>query len=684
MGKINVLEKSVAELIAAGEVVTRPSSVVKELLENAIDAGASVVTVEIKRGGVSFIRITDDGCGIERDDVRTAFKNHATSKLKSGEDLEKILTLGFRGEALSSISAVSRVELFTKSENDANGTRYEIAGGEEISLDDAGCPDGTTIIVRDLFYNTPARREFLKKDSTEANNVADVVNKIALSHPEVKIRFISDGKQLMLTPGDGSLMSAAAAVLGKDAEKEFLECGYSGEFMSVKGLVSRSSFSRPTRSRQYLFVNGRSVRLPLLASALDNAFRGSIMTGKYPSCVLFITVDPRLVDVNVHPQKTEVRFKNENEVYSLIYYAVQGALADENSEVRRSLEEDGRRRKSFEAGSEIDQSSFGQPSGETVPAEKSSSKTDVSDILSQINNGAPISSEIYPRKQTVSFTPGQKNYYQPENHGSSTLDVEFSKELSTSRNDFDNKNIEYDLFSSRRQAVINDPSRIDYSAGEDEPGLLPEIDVKEEKSVTPEEQPQSAKANEEPFRVIGEAFGVYVIVQTEKHLYCIDKHAAHERIIYNRLVSRERDNYSQLMLPQRVSLDMREYDALLNNLDVLSQAGYDVQDFGAGSVVVCACPVELSGEDINSVIAELAQRFLNHSRDALNEKLDWLYHSTACRAAIKANDASSPAELEQLARDVLFDDNVRHCPHGRPVLMEISKYELDKMFGRIQ
>jgi len=610
MGKINKLPRSIWELIAAGEVVERPASVVKELMENSIDAGADTITVEIQSGGIRYIRITDNGCGIAREDVPNAFVSHATSKIEKAADLDAIGTLGFRGEALSSIAAVSQVEMLTKTADEAIGTRIEIRGGESVSLDDAGCPDGTTIIIRDLFYNTPARMKFLKSDKSEGMAVAGVVDKLALSHPEVGIRFIKDGKQLMLTSGNGSLKDAIYSVYGREFADTLLECEYELNGLKAKGFISKPHESRGSGSMQIFFVNNRFIKSKTACAALNEAYKNSIMVGRFPACVLFIELAPELVDVNVHPAKTEVRFSNEKAVFDLIYYTAKNTLAVDTSRPQVSIN---KQRQNF-------------------------------DILAK-----PV-----PETKQESFY----DYKEPAASYNQSYNVAF-----------------------------HDAADAVYGESED----LPDLTVKT--SRTPVREPEKASVTqieenenkEVSFRYLGEAFRTYIFAEYNGKLVIIDKHAAHERMLYNKLKEQTGEADSQLLLkPVSVLLSKEEYIAVVENTEVMNKCGFEIEDFGNGTVIVRACPLNLEGGDITGIVGEMASYLVNNKRSVEPEKLDWLYHNIACRAAIKAGNIQTDYELIEFTKQLLADESIRFCPHGRPVLVEMTKYELDKQFGRIQ
>ncbi|MBQ8210527.1 MAG: DNA mismatch repair endonuclease MutL [Clostridia bacterium] len=640
MPKINILPKHLAELIAAGEVVERPSSVVKELMENSIDAGATKITVEIKNGGVRYIRITDDGCGIDREDIRAAFISHATSKIKVQEDLDSIFTLGFRGEALASVAAVSHIEMLTKTAESDVGTRYLISGGTEEEIDDAGCPDGTTIIIRDLFYNTPARMKFLKKDITEGNYVTEAVQRIALSHPEVSITLIKDNRRTLFTPGDGRLLTVITEVFGKEFASGLIEAEGGTDAIKVRGYISKPVFARANRSMQHCFVNGRYVKLPVSASALDNAYKNRIMVGKYPSCVLFLTVDPRTVDVNVHPAKTQVRFASEKNVYDAVYFTAVGALDKKDTPVAVKPQIKNTQ-PLFTEKTPVRQVE--------MPQEKISLSIDVpKPVKTEKPPVAPVHTSVKPEAvPKTTYTLNQTDFY-------------YKNEKT------DDESLDEILLSNPTKTVKEEIT-------------LPKMEtVPEIKEAEPEKEDKIT-----PIRVIGEVFGTYILIEQDNKLLFMDKHAAHERIIFNSLKKRDRKIYSQLLLaPITVTLGARDYAAVMNNLDIFEKSGYCVEDFGEGTVIVRECPTELSDSDIRAVVEEMADKLACDSSNPEPEKLEWLYHSTACRAAVKAGDNLTVTEMESLAKQVLFDDEVRYCPHGRPVLLTMSEYEIKKLFGR--
>ena len=627
MPKINVLAKEVYQLIAAGEVVERPSSVVKEMIENSVDAGAKNITVEIKNGGSTYIRITDDGCGISREDVKKVFVSHATSKIKESDDLDRIATLGFRGEAMASISAVARVQLLTRTPDAEIGTRYEIAGGQELEIADAGCPVGTTIVVADLFYNTPARMKFLKKDVTEANAVAGVVERIAVSHPEISFRFIRDGKQALVTSGNGDLKSTVYSVFGRDFAQSLVPVDYEINNMRVSGFVTKPSMSRKSRGMQFFFINSRLVKSQTAMAALEQAYRNSIMVGRFPGCVLNIECNTSFVDVNVHPAKIEVRFANEKPVFELVYYGVKNAI-------------------------------------EMLDTPKEASFSSAKPAQTTVNGRIDF------------FKPQQDNVTQMQFKQEQSAD-DFWRVASTSPV---SKKSEYDEgFDNGAQKTARlDLEKITRPTAEEKTGNEP-------KAVEPLPKKDSAQEVDIPdFRLVGEIFKTYIIIEMDGDCYMIDKHAAHERMNYEALKASTQIASQVLLTPEAVRLSREEYNAVISNLDLYSKCGFLIEDFGNSTVLVRECPSILDGEDVAGLVQETSAKLLEGKTDITPEQMDWIFHSTSCRAAVKAGDKTSPYEMELFVKKLLANPNIRYCPHGRPVMIKLSKYDIEKQFGRIQ
>ena len=661
MPKIKVLPKEIAELIAAGEVVERPASVIKELMENAIDAGSSSVTVEIKNGGITYIRVTDNGCGISREDIRNAFISHATSKISTRDDLYAIGTLGFRGEALASIAAVSNVEVLTRTTEEETGTRYCISAGEETLVDDAGCPLGTTIVVRDLFFNTPARMKFLKKDVSEANAVAGIVDKIALSNPDVSIRFIREGKSALFTSGSGDLKTAAYEIFGKDFSDGLIEADYSFESVQISGLISKPTKSRPNRNMQFFFVNGRLVKSGTASAALSEAYKNSIMVGKFPYCVLNITTAPGLVDVNVHPAKTEVRFANERTVFSAIYYAAKNALERRDEAPKVSIPRTPQTELFEPARPKTEQMRLPEKQPDFWNR-MSSSEYRSAQQTEKPRYSYPQQSAPAPREDIVSVASPDKK---PE-----TADTEPST-------------IQHFLDAQRAKkeetAVIEADIRLELS---EKAATLP--DEKPKETARALDTAVDEKPAELPVTVIGEAFKTYIIVQQGESIFLVDKHAAHERMLFNELVKNDSKRSTQMLLtPITVTLSKEEYSSVLDNLDMLMQAGFAVEDFGYSVVIVRECPMEISADEVADVVAELAGYLVENRQKLISEKKEWLFSLMACKAAIKGGMYTTEYERELFIKRLFASPEIRYCPHGRPVMIEITRRELEKNFGRV-
>lgn len=681
MGVINVLDKHIAELIAAGEVVERPASVIKELVENSIDAGAKNITVEIKNGGTTFMRVTDDGCGILKEDIKVAFLRHATSKVKFENDLDCISTLGFRGEALASICAVSRLQLITRNKNEEIGSSYEIDGGEEVSFDDAGCPIGTTFIIRDLFYNIPARAKFLKKDVSEGNAVSNIIDKTALSHPEIAFTYIKDGKQALKTFGDGKLISSIYSVFGKDFANGLIPVEYELDAIKIKGYVSKPVNSRPNRNMQNFFINGRYVKTRTAMVAIEEAFKGSIMVGKFPSCVLNIKLPFEMIDVNVHPAKIEVRFINERPVFDAVYHAVKSAL----------IKFDSRKNASFKNNTAFNERSNFNP----------------------FNNAQAILSKKPETPKSAPAVSAKQDVMQKEDSFNPFENVSFNSEENDKTKEHKRKNIDNIKLSDSgnpfsiisKQAVNNAKKEASFKpqqqiiptiVTEAELEIIKTEEIESENSVKENKEfdfvdtesnsaPVLINQNETEIRYIGEAFGTYIIAEkNKKEILFIDKHAAHERMIYEKLKAEKAASFSQILLqPITVMLEKSEYDAAINNLDMFKSCAFDVEDFGNSTVIVRSAPQYLDAADISDCIAEMADYIAIGKNDIFTEKMDWFYHNVACRSAIKAGNKSTPQELIDIVKKLEENPQIKYCPHGRPVCIVMTKNEIEKQFGRV-
>lgn len=659
-----MLSKEISELIAAGEVIERPSSVIKELVENSIDSGARHITVEIKNGGTTYMRVTDDGCGMSFEDVPRAFLRHATSKIAAKEDLDNILTLGFRGEALASVSAVSRVELMTKQRGETYGTLYNIEGSAETFHDKGGSPDGTTIIIRDLFYNVPARRKFMKKDVAEANSVSQILQKITMSHPDISFRFIRDNRTEFNSSGDGELISAVYAVYGRDFTRDLLAMNYEYAGIRISGFTVKPLYSKNNRAFQNFFVNGRYVRSKLCSSALENAYTNMIMTGKFPACVMLIDLPPSAMDVNIHPAKAEVRFTNERDVSDAVYYAVKNALMENGLiyefELKPRVDWT---KKNDEEDNSVQQEFMFTPVDEIEKAESALKAAEYVGSVTEKPTEADDDEEDFGELETAEIKP-------------------------------------FDVYG---KPAVRETAREQAAAPQHEEAV-----PKAEKSPEPvsgfsyissksfektEAAPKAEKAQAETksewtdkpkIRVIGEAFGVYIIAEVEdKTMVMIDKHAAHERIIFERLKSRNCRQYSQMLMTGiSVLLTADEFSAMETNAELLEDMGFSFDFSQRPCVVARAVPTFVMELDMEEIISEIAENLRLYRHDPQSHALDDMLHTVACKSAIKGNDKNDITELQALAEQVYSNENIRHCPHGRPVMFTMSKTNIEHQFGR--
>ena len=703
MGVINVLDKHIAELIAAGEVVERPSSVIKELVENSIDAGAKNITVEIKNGGTTFMRVADDGCGIYRDDIKKAFLRHATSKVKTANDLDMISTLGFRGEALASISAVSRLQVITKNENEEIGSCYEIEGGDEISLEEAGCPTGTTFVIRDLFYNIPARSKFLKKDVAEGNAVSALMDKIVLSHPEVAFTFIRDGKQVLRTFGDGKLLSAIYSVFGKDFAKGLIPVDYTLDSVSVKGYISKPINARPNRNMQNFFINGRFVKTRTGMAALEEAYKGSIMVGKFPSAVLQLTVPYEIIDVNVHPAKIEVRFINERPVFDAIYHAVKTALQQGDERKQIHFKEN----TAFNEIKKVNPFNNAQAvfaKAENTPAEKPIKP--IERIEPVLKNSEPKPYNPFDELDLKDEKPKPVSIDNLKMSDSSNPFDIYSKQAIKRNSELENKKAEFSKqkLEKAEQLILKATQQEDsltkqeitvddLTAESTETPIETEVskeEVKPLKGISENKTDNNDALTELPkeqtkLRFLGEAFNTYIIVEkNDNEVLIIDKHAAHERIIYEKLKADSGSaNVQYLLTPITVTLDKIDYDAAVSNLDMFAKCSFDVEDFGNGTLLVRSAPQYLAATEIADCITEMSGYIASGKKDIYTEKMDWFYHNVSCRSAIKAGNKSTVQELMDIAWTLEKNPQIKYCPHGRPICIVMTKYEIEKQFGRL-
>ena len=644
MPKILQLSTHVANLIAAGEVVERPASVVKELLENAVDAGATHITVEIRDGGMTFLRVTDNGCGMAPEDAKTAFLRHATSKLRTADDLAAIHTMGFRGEALAAIASVSRIDLMTKTADSNTGTSLTLEAGTVTDETEAGCPNGTTIIVRDLFFNTPARMKFMKSDSVEGSRVTAAVQLQALAHPEVSFRFLRDGKEILTTPGTGGLESAVYCVYGRETGA-MVPVNAVWEQYTLTGYTSKPTNARPSRSLQTFFVNGRPVRSKLLIAALEEAYRNQMMIGKFPSCVLHLNLPANAVDVNVHPSKTEVKFLNEKAVFDCIHYGILGALNKAADRPDMRFKPQPTQQKKQEPAT----TSSTQPKQENffrtmTASEFKQFSTAVKDMpqpkpSAAIATAAAVERAVPTHVRETVVTPAPEKAAEP-----ASVSVKTPTPL---------------------PAAVLPPLP--------EPISLPE----------PEEQQQFSMPEVAPWRMVGELYQSYILVEQGEDAYLIDKHAAHERILFDKLKSNQEVISSQTLLcPLTCRVSPAEAAALLSNQPLLEELGFQIEEFGDNTVLVRHIPMDLSSDSACDSLTAIASNLINGRRESSSTVRDELLHTVACKAAIKAGWKTNEAELLALAKQVMEDDSLKHCPHGRPICISLSKKHLEKQFKR--
>ena len=646
MPKIIQLSPHIANLIAAGEVVERPASVVKELLENAVDAGASKITVEIRDGGMTFLRVTDNGCGMAPQDARTAFLRHATSKLRTAEDLAAIGTMGFRGEALAAIASVSRIDLMTKTAGSLSGTSLTLEAGNIVEESEVGCPDGTTIIIRDLFFNTPARMKFMKSDTVEGSRVTAAVQMQALAHPEVAFQLIRDGKQVLSTPGNGGLQAAVYCIYGRECA-QMINVDSRWESYRLTGYVSKPTDARPSRALQTFFVNNRPVKSKLLTAALEEAYRNQIMVGKFPSCVLHLTLPPNAVDVNVHPAKTEVKFLSEKAVFDCVHYGVLGALNK-------------------------------TPDRPAVQFKQSTPSPSSTSLRTSPQTGVAISSKPAESKKDFfrtmtpeeykTFSTALKDAPQPKKEAAAATVAKIERPSNMPLREF-----------------VMLPKVQETAAAEIS---LPKPQPKPDPVPVPQPEPEmEQEAIEMPaeiqWRMVGELYNSYIIVEQGDNAYLIDKHAAHERILFEKLKANQEKISSQLLLtPIPVRLNPSAAAELLSNTALLEELGFEIEEFGENTVLLRQIPMDLSPDEAAATAETMASDLLSGRKERKDTVRDELLHTVACKAAIKAGWKNDEAELLALVKQVMARDDLKHCPHGRPICVTLSKKQLEKQFKR--
>ncbi len=680
MPKIIQLSPHIANLIAAGEVVERPASVVKELLENAVDAGASQVSIEIKDGGMTFLRVTDNGCGMSPEDARTAFLRHATSKLRTAEDLAAIGTMGFRGEALAAIASVSRIELMTKTPGALSGTSLQLEAGKITEESEVGCPDGTTIIIRDLFFNTPARMKFMKSDTVEGGRVAAAVQMQALAHPEVSFRFLRDGKQVLSTPGNGDLHAAVYSVYGRECAK-MVSVDSRWEQYSLAGFVSKPTDSRPSRNLQTFFVNNRPVKSKILVAALEEAYRNQIMVGKFPACVLHLTLPAGTVDVNVHPAKTEVKFLNEKAVFDCVHYGVLAALNKQTDRPRVEF-----KNKPPLSGEVPPKGAEGCKPNSVLFTPQSAAQT------------APLKgSQSAPKKDNFfrTMTPEEyktfgaalKDAPQPKKEAAIAAAAKIERPANMPIREFVQlpglKETPIVVPAPEKKTPVGDDAHIVPSSPVNAPigpmkASAPTLPVEEEPEQVSLEMPP-----EQEWRMVGELYNSYIIVEQGDNAYLIDKHAAHERILFEKLkANQEKISSQSLLTPVPVRLSATACAELLSNRDMLEELGFEIDEFGENTVLLRQIPMDLTPDLAAESLDTIAADLMNGRRGNKDTVRDEVLHTVACKAAIKAGWRNDEAELLAVAKQVMAREDLKYCPHGRPICITLSKKQLEKQFKR--
>jgi len=648
MPHINLLSPHVADLIAAGEVVERPASVIKELMENAFDAGATALTVEIRGGGSTYIRVSDDGCGMAPEDAGLAFMRHATSKLRDEHGLEAIGTMGFRGEALAAIASVSEIELYTRRPGDDEGTMVTLTAGDIQDMAPVGCAAGTVMIVKNLFFNTPARLKFLKSDRSEAAACQQTALRCALGRPGVSVRFIKDGKEEFFSPGDGKQESCIYSLLGRELARDMLKCEISDGDMGLSGFVSSPAAARGKRSAQFFYVNGRFIRSALLQSALEQAFKNCLLPGRYPACVLYLELSHASVDVNVHPAKTEVKFAQEKRVFDLVYQAVLAAL---QSEDRLGLSSEKKTEAQLTAPAFAPLSSA--KSSSTALTAKPAAKTDFYQSMSSRQYRETLLKSS-PAPSAKAQSPVLKAYDMPYQ---TSMDMSNVEKLSTD-------NVE-------KEKICEKATEVSFKSASSQQKIV-------EKAVQNVENPVLP-----PYRIIGETMKLYILVEQEEGLLLIDKHAAHERIIFDRLKAQGSRVMSQsLLMPVTLRLDGDDMELVHSQGELLSELGFELEDFGERELILRAVPADMAAGDAQAAIEEILEKLRSGRGIDPDAARDEILHTTACKAAIKAGYKTEGEELKKLVEAVL-SGAVRYCPHGRPVSVRLERKDLDKLFKRI-
>lgn len=661
MGKIRVLEKNVSDKIAAGEVVERPASVIKELLENAVDAAANTVCVEIKGGGITYMRVTDNGIGMTEEDVSLSVVRHATSKIATEEDLTKISTLGFRGEALSSIAAVSRLEFYTKTKQSEVGIHMVAHNGEILELSEAGCPDGTTVVVRELFSTVPARMKFLKKDFTEAGYIEDIVSRLALSHPEISVKFINNGKELIFTPGDNLLSSAIYAVYGKDMKNAMVDAHFEERGVCVSGMCGKAVAARNNRGTENFFVNGRYIKSMLLSGATEEAYKNELMTGKFPACVLNIQLPPEEVDINIHPTKLEAKFSDEKHVYHCVYWAVKNALY--RSEFVPKVQEHPNIKPKFV---------------KTPPPNEESKLPSNNETRFQTKQHAQQRSErAFASPQTAIFRETDDDFSKPETKFSPPLFTYPAFEGKLSKETVQSKPAQTEAEHQLKTTNRAESTRMQTTT--ESVSARTDVDAAEQASV-PQQDSMPA------YRICGRVFATYIIVEKDGKMLMVDQHAAHERLRYEKLLAqyRAREITSQLLLcPEVLTLTATEFSTFMENQDAIRDLGFLAEEFGEKQIIVRGTPAEAGECDVKNAVLEVIEMLSGNRKNLGDDLAAKMLYSIACRGAVKANSILKHEEMKKLLDDVFRLTGINTCPHGRPITVEFTKEFIEKQFKRI-
>lgn len=679
MGIINILDSEISNKIAAGEVVERPASVVKELAENSIDAHAQSITIEIRNGGRDYIRVTDNGCGMSADDAKICFLRHATSKIKTDADLDAIYTLGFRGEALSSIGAVANVKISTKRAEDTCGVCVSCSGGEIVSSEDAGIPDGTDVVVENLFFNTPARQKFLKKDATEAGYITDIVTRLILAHPNISFRLIANGREKLFSPGDSSLLNAVYTVYGKDYARHMLDVEYENENVAVTGLVGVGTATRPNRGYQSFFVNGRYVKSPMMTRALEEAYKNQMMIGKYPVAVLNVKVDPALTDINVHPTKLEVKFSGEGDIYRAVFYAVSNALYREaNVPKIEHKTDDVPSEGMVRLAENLPKNLAGQPYQSVIANGRHPKTGGYNPRENPFLNG----SDNTHRADAQVVTPSAVDTGNTDNTvGADSQDRDTYAWMKNDKAD------DSDIFKAIQAFNLMNGRMMFFESAEHQGSILDEPGGEGDNTAAAEGDDEDKNVfTDEYFKIIGQVFETYIIAEKGDDMLIVDQHAAHERLKFEEL-KRDIENktpFSQMLIePVTVTVGAEELAAFSENKETFSSMGFECDEFGDDTIIVRAVPGEIEAGEVEDLLLDLLNEAKNLKREIMTDKQLRLLETIACKSAVKANMRLSMGEMEELLRNVLRMKNINTCPHGRPIIITMSKKELEKEFGRI-